>query len=70
MNTRTTVNELLVNVGNKTRIEIYDDVNSTTPTFTFDNKYGVTPLIGESLYYTCDHVSQFGERTLRIYLEG
>ncbi len=70
MNTNVTVNELLVNIGNKTHIEIYDDINSTTPTFTFDNKCEVTPLIREALYYTCEYLSQFGEGTLRIYLEG
>ena len=69
MNTNVTVNELLVNTGNDVCIEIYDDINSTIPTFTFDNKYKVTPLIKEALYYTCEHITQFGKRTLRIYLE-
>ena len=70
MNTNVTVNELLVNTGNDVCIEIYDDINSMIPTFTFDNKYKVTPLIKEALYYACEHITQLGKRTLRIYLEG
>lgn len=72
MTTNTTINLLLMNISDRTKVVIYKSNRDSKPFRIFTNKIEAraeAPVIMESLYYSCDRVMTQGTDIIKIYLE-